>query len=230
MKDRDRAQLVLDDLDYLAKDWNQDIDDSSLRRSSTVLRSLLCEDHLQQIAHESSIELRILTPGIHRAMDEEWLKKFRVFQVGGGLHKGVSVQAVQIIDRALTLEEIQAEVSRTQHEVNQNYPVKLKQFLMQPCFCIEGVMISREVVILYIANKLGGAHYDPARKSNGAANDSSRDSKYVLLDSLRDKYSVADKACVYYELLSIGQRVVNSPDVARLRRHLRKELSQPRSS
>lgn len=50
--DLDLARLVAEDLDYLTRDWNQDIDDASLRRSSPVLRALLVYGLLARAAHQ----------------------------------------------------------------------------------------------------------------------------------------------------------------------------------
>lgn len=49
--DMDLLHLVCEDLNFLFDDWNQDIDDASLRRSSSVLGSLLVEGKLAKIVH-----------------------------------------------------------------------------------------------------------------------------------------------------------------------------------
>ena len=66
--DLDLARLVAEDLDYLFRDWNQDIDDASLRRSSPVLRALLVDGLLAQAARQVGREIRVMAPAISRVV------------------------------------------------------------------------------------------------------------------------------------------------------------------
>ena len=84
--------------------------------------------------------------------------------------------------------------------------------MKQMSFVLNGVRISHEDVIKYVANKLGGNHFDPRRKED--------EDNYRLLDAVRERIHVLEKDVVYYELLSIGQAVVNSSDVSNLRQVL----------
>ena len=52
------------------------------------------------------------------------------------------------------------------------------------------------------------------------------ETKFSLLDKVRSGV-MADKNAVYYELLSIGQYIVQSRDVRQLRRHLRARIGRP---
>jgi len=66
-------RVVLEDLDYLTKEWNQDIDDASLRRASPVLRSLLVEGALLAAAKQMGNEVKVLAPAIHQVLTDEQL-------------------------------------------------------------------------------------------------------------------------------------------------------------
>ncbi len=68
--DMERARVVAEDLEYLFAEWNQDIDDASLRRSSPVLRSLLIEGLLNHVAREVDKPLQVMTPAIGRLMTD----------------------------------------------------------------------------------------------------------------------------------------------------------------
>jgi hypothetical protein len=85
--------------------------------------------------------------------------------------------------------------------------------MKQISFIISRLKINREEVIKYITNKRGGAHFDSSR--NISTGDSEK--KYSLLDNIHMSTSIADKNAVYYELLSIGQRLIASHDVERIR-------------
>jgi hypothetical protein len=225
--DIDLARIVSEDLDFLASEWNQDVDDASLRRSSAVLRSLLVEGLLGKAAHEAGRNIRILAPAICQVTTEAELRECKFYQAGGALYKGMMVQSTSIVASAKSHAEIKASYERTKDVIGKNYPLKLGAYLRQTSLVVDGVLISREEVIKYVANKLGGVHYDKSRADQSPQKQVSLEQKYALLDGVRNGIAVADKSAVYYELLSIGQRVVNSRDVQRLSKHLAHVLSLP---
>ena len=62
--------------------------------------------------------------------------------------------------------------------------------------------------IQYVANKIGGLHYDESRKDTDAA--------FKALDDLPQQIVWSDDGGFdlrYYEMLAVGQLVVTSPDV-----------------
>ncbi len=225
--DFELARLVAEDLDYLFKEWNQDIDDASLRRSSPVLRSLLVEGLLACAAHQANREVRVMAPAIARVVTKEELRECTFFQAGGANFKGMMVQSMSIVPRAQSPAEIKASFERSKNVIGKSYPVKLNAFLKQTSFVVKNILINREEVIKYVANKLGGAHYDSSRPPSKVPGEASLDQKYALLDEVRRGMFVADKNAVYYELLSIGQRISNSRDIRGLRKHLEHVLSVP---
>ena len=222
--DMELARVVAEDLEYLFAEWNQDIDDASLRRNSLVLRKLLIEGLLSRVAHEVDKQVLVMTPAIGRLITDAELRECRFFQAGGALYKGTIVQSISMISRAKTEAEIKASYERSKESIEKDYPVKLNVFLKQTSLVVDGVLINREVVIKYVANKLGGAHYDKSREDTKAG---SLEQKYELLDKVRSDVNVAYKNAIYYELLSIGQRLVNSQDICQLRKHLTNVLSLP---
>lgn len=217
--DMELARIVVEDIDFLTREWSQDIDDASLRRASPILRSLLVEGHLGKIAHDCGRSLKILAPAINKVLGEAELQEKIYFQAGGAKYKGMEIQAMSLVNRAQSPQEIKANHERDKMVIGKSYPVKLKMYLRQPSFVVDGVLIYRDEVIKYVSNKLGGAHYDESRNTTSKGGVALED-KYTLLDKVRAGTIVADKNAVYYELLSIGQRVVNSRDV----RHLQKQL------
>jgi hypothetical protein len=110
-------------------------------------------------------------------------------------------------DEALTPAQIQKIAALGPQEVTQN----LTDFVNSPCVVVEGTTISRIELVKYVVNKLGGAHYDSKREKDYQR----------LLDYAGQHYALAGKNSVYFELLSIGQRLVKSPDIVKLRDKLR---------
>lgn len=228
------VRVVKEDLDYLTKEWNQDIDDASLRRASTVLRSLLIEGKLLNVARYFDIELKIIVPSSCKDEPFTNIDKIQFYQCGGARYHGMEIRDITYSDKALSQEAVQklANVkpgdtmpdeqfrrlfnldTRQEPPPEQSYPEKLSEFLKQVSFIIEGQRINREEVIKYVANKLGGAHYDSRRDVNKEL-----EAKYILMDKAQEgRIIVAEKNVIYYELLSIGQRIVNSDDIRTLRR------------
>lgn len=116
----------------------------------------------------------------------------------------------------MTPEEIKTDFEKQKEMDGRSYTIKLSKFMKQVSFKIRNVKINREEVIKYIANKKGGAHYDSSREKNRDL-----EVKYSLLDSIYSNSSILDKNAVYYELLSIGQRLIGSNDVTRIRQILK---------
>lgn len=222
--DQELLQIVLEDLEYLSSHWDQDIDDASLRRTSPVLRTLLIDGKLLAAAKEVGLDIRVLTPAITKAHTETEMKSMKFYQAGGAKYQGNIVQSFSIINRALSPEERKDRYEIEKKLIGKNYPVKLSEFLRQASFVVEGIIINREEVIKYVANKLGGAHYDSNRRSSPPGAPISLEDKYMLLDSIRNSTMVADKNAIYYELLSIGQRLVNNHDIQLLQKKLRQAL------
>lgn len=210
-------KLVAEDLEFLSKGWNQQIDEASLRRASPILRSLLVENKLYMVGRYFELDIRVMAPEDSGASLDA---KERVFwQACGGKSNGLEVLSMSMWDRALTDDEIDAMAMSSNKRIGKSHPVKVSSFLRQTSFVLEGTSINREEVIKYVANKLGGAHYDSTRKENTKP-ETSLDEKYVLLDSVRNQWKITDKDAVYFELLSIGQLLINSRDVQTLRRKI----------
>lgn len=206
--DEQLVRVVAEDLEFLRNEWHQEIDDVSLRRSSNILRSLLVHSNLQKVASYMGEVIYVNAPEIvnyRRILNDPTL---RFYQCGGASYRGLTVGCFANYSRAFTDEELR-EMSKPSPKEPGGYEVRLGRFLRHPSFVVSGLRIDRLAVISYVANKLGGAHYDSNRSSE-------KDRKYVALDAIRESVRLADKNAIYYELLSIGQRIVKSQSVDRL--------------
>lgn len=219
--DFDLIKIVSEDLDYLSEEWTQDIDDASLRRASPVLRSLLIENKLLQVASILNEEITIMASAISKFDGYLNDPSIVFYQAGGAKYKGMEIQFLKQLNRAKSPEEIKTDYERKKDVIGQTYPVKLALFMKQISFILNGVKINREEVIKYIANKRGGARYDRTRKTGTFGSKGDLEKKYLLLDNIHNGTIVADKNAVYYELLSIGQRLIENNDVKRIRQILK---------
>ncbi len=215
--DHELIKVVSEDLDYLSDEWTQDIDDPSLRRSSPVLRALLIEGYLMRVANMLNEQIMVMAPLI--SMNEERLNdpSITFYQSGGAKYKGMEVQFMRQRNRAISPEERKKAYEEQKDLIGQSSPIKLTKFMKQVSFMIDGIRINREEVVKYIANKRGGAHYDGSRNDKKPGSKGDLEKKFMALDSIHAGTRMADKNAVYYELLSIGQRLVSSQDVQRIR-------------
>lgn len=215
--DKELLKIVFEDLEHITKEWNdKDISDANLRRSSDILRRLLIHDDLFKAARSFEMKkLRVLSS------DEEYpsFPDAVLHQAGGGKFNGVQIKGFTIYNRALTPEEMKR--SYKDSKKKKNKPVKLSKFLKRPSITIEGTTINREEIIKYVCNKLGGAHYDTRRKVGHTLEE-----KYKLLDKHKDSTELAGKKAIYFELLSIGQKLVNNKDVQKLKKKIKNYLNE----
>ena len=84
---------------------------------------------------------------------------------------------------------------------------RLLDFSSDTCVIALGKRLSRSQVVKYVANKLGGAHYDTRR---GHRKD---DAAFSLLDKVEAQVMLLEKPAIYFELLSIGQAIGASHDL-----------------
>jgi hypothetical protein len=88
----------------------------------------------------------------------------------------------------------------------------MSAYLESAAALIDGVKITRRDVIRFVANKLGGAHYDTRRGGRPV------EQRFVLLDKVSANYlpSIGPEANgAYVELLSIAEALQQSTDAAR---------------
>ncbi|NGM23860.1 hypothetical protein G3576_27895 [Roseomonas stagni] len=167
-------QVVADDLDYLsAMISNSTIRNANIRHSSTILRNLICYDHLQKVADARGSVIQISIPearALLRHIEDDPLTVF--FQLAGYYIFGVQLMAA--------FSERRQHPADRPFDPNVRFDAPLKTFKNQPVFFFRSfadfkqdpacamprvVKVSREAVIRYITNKTGGAHYDTDRRT-----------------------------------------------------------------
>lgn len=214
--DKEFLDSVLDALDYLNEKWDQEIDDKSLRVTSPILRRLITYGDLGRAWREVgfSKEPIILALDLKEMISEDPILRIDFAAAGGALYKGAKVAGMKILDMARPPEK---QVGEPPYK-----PLRVSAFQQSSCLLItrrypsggmKQEILTRGELITFFANKHGGAHYDAKRNSP----------KEYLLDWFLKNGSlkVLDKRVVYFELLSIGQSIVNSPDIALLRDKLK---------
>lgn len=198
------VRTVKADLAYLRQQWDHSVDDDSLRRSSPVLRRLIVENDLQRAWKESGQprEPQIQASTLESVITEIPLNRIIFAAAGGANYGNAQLAGVLIRNYAVPPEEIQR---RAQAGV----PTKLmglREFANAPAVIVQGTPIPRRITIKYVANKLGGAHFDQRRESNEEG------AMYELLDKA-STIQLLGKPAIYFELLSAGQALANAADI-----------------
>lgn len=203
---RDLLEIVSQDILYVRREWDEDIDDASLRRGSTVLRRLLVENELQRAWRAVGLDGQpmITTPAFSSTLESIALEKLVFATAGGARYKGAQLSGIYL---ELTNEIHEAKIEKLREGGPPLEAMSLTQFVDGTCVVVSGQVVSRRLLIKYISNKLGGAHYDPKRSLDEPV--------FSLLDSARERIQILDKPAVYFELLSIGQALAITPDIGK---------------
>lgn len=208
-------RFVHDELEYFQLEWKHDMSDASIRRGSASLRTLLHENKLQLAWKYCGFEKqpKFLASTLSD-LDLNLPENDFVFrQAGGAKSFGISVGDVQLFDRSLSAEEIKAMYDAGPKDGPRLVPLSLVEFAGSTSIIISKTKISRIEIILYVCNKLGGAHLDETRKP-----DKTLEGKFVLLDGYRKNLKLADRDPVYFELLSTVHFLQQSKDMHKLRK------------
>jgi hypothetical protein len=212
MSEDELLAAVTSDVVFLQEEWDSTVDEQSLRRSSNVLRNLLVEDLLGRAWRAAGFKGE---PAIEAIDLENHLagletNKIAFASAGGGTSEGALVAGALLYEGVMPESVIKARAEREP----QTRKFKLSQFLSSPAVVYEGERICRRDVVKYVANKLGGAHFDTRRKTD--------EHTYRLLDAAMKAAQIGERRLVYFELLSIGQALANAEDTRRFREEVRR--------
>jgi len=209
LDDTELVGIVAADLSFLHAEWDEEVDDHSLRRSSTILRRLLVEGVLQRawkaagLDKEPSITASTLEPILNRFP----LDKLTFAAAGGARYRGAELRGALIANYAFSPDEVR----KGFEDGLPSATTGLRAFTEAPCIVVNGELVSRRILVQYVANKLGGAHLDQTRGATA------KERLYRLLDQARREIMLLDKPAVYFEVLSMGQALVASPDIESFR-------------
>jgi hypothetical protein len=200
MDQKELIRVVVSDLDHLAGTWNQKlVSDDDLRRGSAQLRHLLIEGNLLRAWRAMGFDKQPIIPAPRLESCLQNHASIVIGVAGGGEYEGIKA--------ALALMREAGVESPPANEEEVAHPFKLTKFITSCSLVVNGKRIKREEIIKYVANKLGGTHYDQRRLEPA----------FSALDNAASAINFLGKNAVYFELLSIGQLVANAPDIVALR-------------
>jgi hypothetical protein len=210
-EDRYRVRVVTEDLEFIRDEWRESIPESALRRSSNVLRTLLVHGELAKAWRSLGFEKQpvVSAPDLLSIIRDRPRPRIELAIAGGAHYKGMQVMAVIQGSYRLSPEEFAESSRRGPYADHRDFP--LSKLLESPCLIFRGSTINRRELIHYIANKLGGTHLDMSRDD-----EKDLDRRLKEIDYLQGAFQVLDLPPTYFELLSLGQSLVASPDIQKL--------------
>jgi len=198
-------QLVLEDLNHLSQTWGiTPTRTENLRRASSSLRGLLIDNggSLATVARDNGIDIQVSAP-----VNEQTICKIKGYDEAY-LCGNTEIGGFHLAHPMLLRGNLQPP------DVVGEYPderrlYSLSEFKKQTCAMWYGVEVSRETLIKYVANKLGGNHYDTRRAGKLGL-------EFIALDQVRKKTSFMEVDGVYFELLATGRFLTESDAVMEL--------------
>ena len=220
--DKHFVKIVAEDLNYLLNEWDQEISDDSLRRNSTVLRRLLVEGDYSNAWRMIGLEKepKICAENYHDRFfrNNVSLNQITLALAGGAIYHGMQIEGIRHIDISLS----DTEIEQNAKIVYKKEAIGLSQYLNGVSIIILKTEINKRELIQYIANKLGGAHFDSSRNGSRAI-----ELKFEKLDYLyNNQVEIAEKKAIYFELLSIGQCIAHSRSTEKFLKNAHVFLSQ----
>lgn len=205
----DQERTTLEDLELLAEAWGHDaVRERDVRNASGILRRLLIDNggSLARVAKDLGRPLAVLAPVNAQTIDA--LAGLATVYVCGN----TTVGGVTIATSAITRGNARQPNFEDEHP-DERQSLTLGQFKNQTCLSWMGHRISREALIKYVANKLGGVHFDDRRNSLTD----------IALDAIRHKVNFVGFDGVYFELLATGRFIRESPSILEFAETLRSE-------
>nr|BAJ06942.1 putative uncharacterized protein [uncultured bacterium] len=200
--DIELVRTVVEDLEYL-RTWAGGVDEPTVRRGSGVIRRLVVNDDIMKCAKILGIspKMTIFAPSIEQFLVLPESHKIVSILAGGAKYNGIEIACSMINEGKEPV---------TIPGVNPcSVPVTFQDFRNATSLYLFGYRYSRDDIIKYVANKLGGVHFDKLRTKDK--------DKWDNLDKRKDfiiiKGVTEGMNAVYFEMMSIGQLIAKTESI-----------------
>ena len=192
-------KVVHEDLTYLLLQWPKgEVRDDEVRRSSTVLRRLFTYRELLQVWVTVVGPKDYIVKGDYiEIVDPKRLREVE-FATASPADQGSGMK----VFAAMVFNKIQ---NGSDPILVAQQDVPLKKYLNQTACIISRVPVNRDELVQFVANKLGGAHYDDGRQKP-------REQSIAVME----QYSIGNRPALIHEMLSCGQSLAASPSTVEL--------------
>lgn len=209
----DLLTSVLDDLNSLREGGSDSTEPAAFKLTSQLIYRLLIVGNLQrgQTLLRMPGSPQIKTLSLHQAYILDPGRNYAFALAGGAVINGTLMAGIGVLKDGMNL---------TPPTVPKIATIPLATYLESPGVVINGVSVSRRALIKWVATKLEDPDFD------FLADESHEGRLQLLLDSEGSRHRINDIPLAYFELLSIGQTLITSPNVIRLGRRIEKFLNQ----
>lgn len=234
----DKARHLVEDLAYLREMVGKDeLDAPQLRRASAVLRRVLVEGDLIEVAGPRIGKLMILSPDIgalHRANDRETIP---FAAAAGACLFGVELAAM-LVNSGPTPKDLPG------YHPDARVQLNMENFLKQRVICLHGDWVTRHQIIKFVANIGSGVHSGaPVESEERLIHRMRSASRIQMVDGVPsiefnlDALSEVPAAVIYsrdaidvvlIELLTTARLITDAPDVKRLETTIEAGFSDPK--
>jgi hypothetical protein len=237
---RDAAAALLEDVSYIRRLLGEAAPPSpeELRRLSAVLRRILIDSDLSNVAAPRMGSVKLWTPDTKPFM--KFSRRFPLFFFASGGAKlfGWTISAATVIAEQPDDATV-AQLSGVLLE-RKTVELRLETFLTQPVLCLEGTWINRRDVVKYIAICAHGVHsktpqeqehsYKALARIRRGVRYSVEKGIHIELDRLgvtepSFRYDPKALDLVLVELLVAAKYLVEAPDTQRLEGLIHEEFS-----
>src|SRR3990172_5622683 len=212
------VRTIIEDLEHVRGQCEARVGEPDVRRLSAVLRRLLIDNALQKawtlLGFEK--EPKLQAPTLRPILKTYPLKRVRLAWAGGALAQGKGWGNVKVAEMYSLEPESGVDVEDdplATDGAGRPWPeLGLRHFMDEPSVIVRGKKIPRRVVLRFVANKMGGVHFD---KDVGKGSEAEL---YRLLDEHAWLGQGLDgRPILSCEVMSIAQALVESADLAQLR-------------
>lgn len=211
----DELNTVIEDLEFFRDEWEGDISEAAVRRGSAILRRLLVEGNLGKAWRATEYVKEPNIVGVNLDLQIDALNKGKIYVAlaGGGTRSGITAGGVFIVKGASSPPPtpIGEDGKPMDATAFLEYSFSLTKYLESACAVVDGHVIKRREIIKYMANVKGGVHLGTSSHA--------RDSERILIrrvSKLEKRVNMCSMDGLFFELLSIGQSLAQSPDMAEL--------------
>lgn len=212
---KDELNTVIEDLEFFRDEWVDEITAAEVRRGSAILRRLLVEGYLGKAWRAAGYEKEPNIVGVNLDLQigAHNQGKIDIALAGGGTRGGITAGGMFMIQGAsgpppIPIGEDGNPMDAT---VFLEYSFSLTKYLESACGVANGHVIKRREIIKYMANVKGGVHLGTSSRAR-----TSERELVSRVSKLEKKVNMCSMDGLFFELLSIGQSLAKSPDMAEL--------------
>jgi hypothetical protein len=217
--DADQARVVLENLEEISERSCGRATEKDLRLISPHVHLLLVEGMLRVVSRQLGIRIRLLLPESYLELERQVAEGVEFATAGEVSSHGVIVRSISVTRGAAARKRARNK-GRTPNRTERKVALKLDEWLKKPTIIVSGLRVTNLELIKYVANKLGGKHFDRRRNPNKGL-----EVKFEKLDEINATVRVAEKKPAYLQFAGLAQLLTNSSDVRKLMKQLRSKLT-----